>query len=301
MAAVHGGRAIMRLLVGRWPPSIFPLEIHSMKIRFALTLMAILPILAACKAQDGSADAVATTPSTPAGAAAEQPAPAETTTAPDASQAATAPAQNDGHTQQANAPTPPSGPEPVAGTDYIDIEGGQPFQPAAGKIEVAEVFGYVCPACFRFQPLIGPWKAGLPSDVNFVYVPAMFGGTWDDYARAFYAAQTLGVEDKTHEALYQAIHVDNKLKGERGRDSVQDIANFYIPYGVDPKKFADTMASFGVAAQTNRAKQFAMRSKISGTPSLVVNGKYLVKGTSYQDMLRIADHLIARERAAGTK
>lgn len=269
-----------------------------MKSRFALTLMAILPILVACKAQDGSADTVAATPTTPASAPAESPAaPAAEAPAADAGQAATPLIQDDGHTP----PAPPSGPAPVAGTDYLDIEGGQPFQPAAGKIEVAEVFGYVCPACFRFQPLIGPWKAGLPSDVNFVYLPAMFGGTWDDYARAFYAAQTLGVQEKTHEALYQAIHAEGKLKGERGRDSVQDIANFYAGYGVDPKKFADTMASFGVAAQTNRAKQFAMRSKISGTPSLVVNGKYLVKGTSYQDMLRIADHLIARERAAGAK
>lgn len=273
-----------------------------MKSRFALILMAILPVLVACKAQDGSADTAAATPSAPASAPAEAPAgPAEPAPAAEASPAAATPAQDESHTPPATPPAPPSGPEPVAGTDYVDIEGGQPFQPAAGKIEVAEVFGYVCPACFRFQPLIGPWKAGLPSDVNFVYVPAMFGGTWDDYARAFYAAQTLGVQEKTHEALYQAIHVDNKLKGERGRDSVQDIANFYAGHGVDPKKFADTMASFGVAAQTNRAKQFAVRSKISGTPSLVVNGKYLVKGTSYQDMLRIADHLIARERTAGAK
>ncbi|MEE7566039.1 thiol:disulfide interchange protein DsbA/DsbL, partial [Xanthomonas sp. Kuri4-3] len=195
----------------------------------------------------------------------------------------------------------PSGPEPVAGTDYVDIDGGQAFQPAAGKIEVAEIFGYVCPACARFQPLVGPWKAGLPSDVHFVYVPAMFGGTWDDYARAFYAAEALGVLDKTHDALYQAIHVDQSLKGERGRDSVQDIAKFYAKYGVDPKTFADTMSSFSVSAKTNRAKQFAARSKISGTPSLIINGKYLVKGTSYQDMLRIADHLIARERAATAK
>ncbi|MGE8281788.1 MAG: thiol:disulfide interchange protein DsbA/DsbL, partial [Stenotrophomonas sp.] len=64
---------------------------------------------------------------------------------------------------------------------------------------------------------------------------------------------------------------------------------------------SDTMGSFAVAAKVNRAKQFAQRSKISGTPSLIVNGKYLVKGKSYDDMLRIADHLIARERAANTK
>ncbi|WP_143691999.1 thiol:disulfide interchange protein DsbA/DsbL, partial [Xanthomonas axonopodis] len=171
------------------------------------------------------------------------------------------------------APRAPNGPEPVAGTDYLDIDGGQPYQQAAGKIEVAEVFGYVCPACNAFQPLIGPWKAGLPSDVHFVYVPAMFGGPWDDYGRAFYAAETLGVQEKTHEALYKAIHVDQTLKGERGKDSVQDIAAFYAKYGVDQKTFIDTMSSFGVSAKTNRAKQFATRSKITGTPSLIVNGK----------------------------
>ncbi|KLN98868.1 thiol:disulfide interchange protein, partial [Stenotrophomonas maltophilia] len=166
------------------------------------------------------------------------------------------------------------------------------------KIEVTEIFGYVCPACAAFQPLVGPWKAGLPSDVNFVYVPAMFGGTWDDYARAFYAAQTLGVQEKTHEALYAAIHSQKTLKGERGRDSVEDIAKFYAAYGVDPKQFAATMGSFAVNAKTNSAKQFAQRSQISGTPSIIVNGKYLVKGKSFPDMLRIADHLIARERGA---
>uniref|UniRef100_UPI0039C5C6AF thiol:disulfide interchange protein DsbA/DsbL n=1 Tax=Stenotrophomonas muris TaxID=2963283 RepID=UPI0039C5C6AF len=191
-----------------------------------------------------------------------------------------------------------TGPAPVEGADYQVIPNGQPFQPAAGKIEVTEIFGYVCPACAAFQPLVGPWKAGLPSDVNFVYVPAMFGGTWDDYARAFYAAQTLGVQEKTHEALYAAIHSQKTLKGERGRDSVEDIAKFYAAYGVDPKQFAATMGSFAVNAKTNSAKQFAQRSQISGTPSIIVNGKYLVKGKSFPDMLRIADHLIARERGA---
>ena len=97
------------------------------------------------------------------------------------------------------------------------------------------------------------------------------------------------------------IHIDQTLKGERGTDSVQDIANFYGKYGVDPKTFADTMGSFGIAAKVNRGKQFAQRSKIAGTPSLIVNGKYLVKGKGYEDMLRIADHLIARERAANAK
>ncbi|HHW4683453.1 MAG TPA: thiol:disulfide interchange protein DsbA/DsbL, partial [Xylella sp.] len=192
----------------------------------------------------------------------------------------------------------PSGPEPVAGTDYIVIQDGQPFQPVAGKIEVAEVFGYICPACFQFEPHIQPWKAGLPSDVVFLGIPAVFGGPWDDYARAFYAAETLNLEQKTHGALYKAIHVDKTLKGELGRDTVQDIASFYAKFGVNPEQFANTMSSFGISAKVNRAKQFAKRSQVMGTPSLVINGKYLVKGRTYDDMLRIADHLIERERQA---
>ncbi|MCW4455598.1 thiol:disulfide interchange protein DsbA/DsbL [Flavobacterium sp. MXW15] len=283
-----------------------------MKTRFALTLMALLPILVACKAQDGSADTTAPAAPAPTSAPVSEAPAADSAPATDAdtTESATETAGEDAAAAteaapQAAAPVPaparPVGPEPVAGTDYVVIEGGQPFQPAAGKIEVAEIFGYVCPACARFQPLVGSWKAGLPSDVNFVYVPALFGGTWDDYARAFYAAEALGLQDKTHDALYAAIHVEQTLKGERGRDSVQDIAGFFAKHGADPKQFADTMASFSVSAKTNRAKQFATRSKISGTPSLIVNGKYLVKGRSFEDMLRIADHLIASERAANAR
>ncbi|CTP92089.1 thiol:disulfide interchange protein [Xanthomonas translucens pv. poae] len=277
-----------------------------MKTRFALTLMALLPILVACKAQDGTTDTVAPAATAPAAATAA-PATGASDTAPAAAAGNAAPATDATAPPAADAPAAPaaarttSGAEPVAGTDYVDIPGGQPFQPTNGKIEVAEVFGYVCPACARFQPQIGPWKAGLASDVHFVYVPAMFGGPWDDYARAFYAAEALGVQEKTHEALYKAIHVDETLKGERGRDSVQDIAGFYAKYGVDPKQFADTMGSFAVSTKTNRAKQFAMRSGVTGTPSLIINGKYLVKGKNYDDILRIADHLIARERAALAK
>ncbi len=276
-----------------------------MKIRFALALAALLPLMVACKAQDGTADT--TTPAPAASPAAEAAAPA-TTPATGTDEAAGNATAEAGETAASDAPPAPVpaparlvGPEPVAGTDYLTIEGGQPFQPATGKIEVAEIFGYVCPACARFQPLVGSWKAGLPSDVNFAYVPALFGGTWDDYARAFYAAEALGVQEKTHDALYAAIHIERSLKGELGRDSVEDIANFYAKHGVDPKVFATTMSSFSVVAKTNRAKQFAMRSKISGTPSLIVNGKYLVKGRNYEDMLRIADHLIARERAANAR
>ena len=272
-----------------------------MKMRFALMLTALLPLMVACKAQDGSTDvAPATTteatPATPApetsdasGQADPAAAAGEQSQATPADPTAAAPAST-----PAPAPAAPQGPAPVEGEDYLTIAGGVPFSPAAGKIEVVEIFGYTCPACFRFQAILAPWKARLPADVNFIYMPGAFGGPGDEFARGFYASQTLGVFDKVHEPMYAAVHVERKLRGQ----SADDIAAVYGGLGVDAAQMKAAMGSFGVNAQVARARQFAQRSQITGTPSLIVHGKYLIKGKSFEDMLRIADHLIARERAA---
>src|SRR3546814_16722179 len=99
----------------------------------------------------------------------------------------------------------------------------------------------------------------------------------------------MGLVDRTHDAMYQAIHIERTLKGERGRDSVEDIAAFYGKFGVDPKQFASTLSRFAVNAKAGRTKQFALRSQIGGTPSLVIDGKQLVKGTRSEHMPQIRD------------
>jgi len=273
-----------------------------MNLRLALLALSLLPLIA-CTRQDNAAPADTATPATSETPAATTPA-AEPAPAADA---ATTPAA-DAQPAEATPPSPAasasaanSGAALVPGQDYDEIKNGQPFDPLNGKIEVVEVFGFVCPACASFQPQLAAWKAKLPADVRFTYVPALFGNMWDDYAKAFYTAQALGIEDKSHDDLYRAIHIEQTLKGERGRDSLEDIAKFYAKYGVNAETFISTMNSFTIAGKTSKAKQFALRSQIQGTPSLIVNGKYLVKGTSRDDQLRIADQLIAQERASGSK
>ncbi len=185
----------------------------------------------------------------------------------------------------------------VKGTDYEEIPNGQPFEPLAGKIEVVEVFNFVCPACAGFQPMVVSFKSKLPADVRFTYVPAAFGGNWDQFVRSYYTAQTMGIAEKAHEATYDAIHFRKTLKGERGEDSDADIAKFYSQFGVDAKQFASSMRSFAVSAKYNKAKQFIIDARVNSTPTIVVNGKYKVRGRSSEDVLRIAETLIAHERA----
>lgn len=182
------------------------------------------------------------------------------------------------------------------GTDYEIIKNGQPFEPLNGKIEVVEVFNFVCPACAGFEPLVANWKKTLRPDVRFTYVPAAFGGNWDQYVRSYYTAQTMGIAEKAHARTYDAIHLEGKLKGERGNDSDADLAAFYAQFGVEAKQFAANMKSFAVTGKYNKARQYIVTQQVTGTPTLMVNGKYRVLGRNREASLGIADALIAHER-----
>ena len=182
---------------------------------------------------------------------------------------------------------------PQAGRDYVEIPGGKPWAAKPGRIEVAEVFGYSCPHCAHFEPLLRQWKARQDRDVDLVPVPAVFGGPWDAWARAFFASSDLGVLPRTHDAVFAAIHQDGQLPRN---PSAQELAGFYARHGVDAERFRAAMADPEVDARMRRAREFAIASGVDATPMLVVNGRYRVLGTSFDDTLRIADWLVERER-----
>ncbi len=188
----------------------------------------------------------------------------------------------------------------VEGTDYVVIDDGKPFAPAVkGKVEVVEIFGYTCPHCARFQPKVSAWKKKRAAQVNFVPMAAPFGSYWTPYAKAFYAAQTLGAMDKTHDAMFLALHTDGTLPIHNA--SADEIAAFYARYGVDTQKFLAAFDGPEVQQRMDNALAFIQRSGVDGTPTIVVAGKYRVTGMTFDETLRIADQLVARERASVAK
>lgn len=259
-----------------------------MKFRSCLILAAALALTACNKPEEAPTPAPTT----------EAPAAEATAPTPAAAPAAdAAPASAEAAATPAPAPQPYTGPALVPGVDYTEISGGQPYEPLNGKIEVVEFFSYICPACNAFEPLLKDWKARQAADVRVTLVPATFRPDFAAYAKAYYAAESLGVAAKAHDAMYRAVHLEGKLPGEGQPFDEDKVAAFYVPYGVTAEQFKNAMKSFAVNGKVNRGNQFMLRSQIGGTPSLVVNGKYLVKGRSWEDMLRIADGLIAQERA----
>lgn len=272
-------------------------------------------LLAACGGTDTPAApdaAPATTPSETAAAApiADEPAvsgePAIDATATEANPAAGESAAE--AAQPAPAPVDPAaeaavaaaaeaaqqGPALVPGTDYVEIPGGQPFAPLEGKVEVVEVFAYSCGHCAAFDPLVQAWKKRLPGDVRFTMLPAVFYEQ-DNFPKAYFAAESIGVIDRLHTPLFNAMHIERSL---RPNASAEDIIAWMAQRGADAGQLRGTIDSFAVNAKIARTKQFIVRSGIDATPTVVVNGKYRVRGRTLEDILRITDQLIARERAA---
>jgi thiol:disulfide interchange protein DsbA len=184
---------------------------------------------------------------------------------------------------------------PVAGTDYVEIPGGQPFAPVRGKVEVAEVFGYSCIHCWHLEPTLAAWKKRQPAHVKFTPVPAAFGGYWTTFARAYFAAQKLGLLERTHTAVFTAVHETGSLPVQNVSNG--EIASFYAGHGADPKAFAAAMTSPEVEAQLDRARRFTMASGVEGTPTLIVNGRYRITARSFDEAMRTVDYLVAREGA----
>ena len=180
------------------------------------------------------------------------------------------------------------------GRHYQLIENPMPEE-VPGKIVVTEIFSYSCPHCYNFHPLFERWKQGLSDDVAFRYIHSDWGGKAGKiYANIFYVEQQLGLVDEMHDAVYDRIH-----KKRLPLLSTKTIAKFFAQYGVDSETFNQLFNSFGSHTALKRSVNKIAHSGVTGTPSLVVNGRYLVVGPAikkFDDMLKVAGALIEKER-----
>ena len=181
-----------------------------------------------------------------------------------------------------------------AGKTYTQLSNPVPVA-VPGKIEVVEMFWYGCPHCYAFEPTINPWVEKLPADVHFVRLPAMFGGPWDAHGQLFLTLDAMGVENKVHAAVFNAIQKEGKRLTDKN-----DMADFVATLGVDKDKFLQTFDSFAIKGQIVKAKELAKKYEISGVPTMIVNGKYrfdIGSTGGSENALNVADQLIAKERA----
>jgi thiol:disulfide interchange protein DsbA len=200
----------------------------------------------------------------------------------------------------------------VAGTNYFPVEPAQPTS-SGDKNEIVEVFSYACPACNAFQSTMQKVKAALPPNTDLVYLPASFrpDEDWPTFQRAFYAAQALGLVDKSHDAIFDAVWKDDGTlrisdatthRPIKPMPTIENIGTFFAAkFGVKAEDFVATANSFAVNAKMKRADAQLKAYGVDSTPTLIVNGKYRFTATSagsLDKVIPLIKFLIAKDSAA---
>ena len=179
------------------------------------------------------------------------------------------------------------------GEQYLRLSKPQPTS-ATDKIEVVELFWYGCPHCYELEPHIQQWLESKPEDVVFVRMPAVLGPRWELLGKAFYTAGLLGVADKIHPALFEALHEKKQKLNDEA--AVQD---FFVNHGVKADDFRNTFNSFAVSVKMNNAKSMTRRYAITGVPTIIVNGKFSTGGRqagNNANIIKVINYLVAQER-----
>ncbi len=193
--------------------------------------------------------------------------------------------------------------DPQAGTDFSQAVQAIPTDNPA-KIEVTELFWYGCSHCYDIEPQLTAWVKKLPQDVYFKRVPGLPRPDWAPMAKAYYAMETLGITEKLHGKLFEAIHKKRAFKPENEPAAIDWMTK---ESGMDRKKVEEAFNSFSSNTKLNRAAQIFRASGATGVPSLIIDGKTITSSSmtgGNEQALKVADYLINQaraERKAGKK
>jgi thiol:disulfide interchange protein DsbA len=143
--------------------------------------------------------------------------------------------------------------------------------------------------------MISQWAAKLPKDVSFRRVPVSFNRPeWARLSRIYFALDATGDLAKLDAAVFIAIHE------QRIAFKTDDaVVSWAAGKGADAKKLKDAMESFSMQSKVQRADQDATAARISGVPSLAVDGKFLLNNeaaSNYDELLKLLDNVIAKAR-----
>jgi thiol:disulfide interchange protein DsbA len=195
------------------------------------------------------------------------------------------------------------------GVNYFLVQPPRPTSVAPGKIEVTEAFSYACPACNIFQPTMHKLKQSLPANVVVDYLPAAFNTAedWPMFQLAYVTAQVLGVDQQTHDGMFDAVWkggdlsiTDPSTKSLKSRmPTIEDAAKYYNQHaGVPVDKFIAASKSFSADLKVRTDQDLLVAYKVDRTPTIIVNGKYRLHVESAggtDQLIELVKYLVAKE------
>ena len=195
--------------------------------------------------------------------------------------------------EEKNSLEPSTGEKYRAGVHYEIVDNPTTVRDPS-KIEVTEVFWFGCNHCYALEPYIARWKKDVPADVAFIKSPATWNEMLKTHANIYYTAKALGIEQQFVPAAFNTIQNEGRmLTGNT------ELEYYYRGFDIDRNKYKAVSTSFGVRNAVEQADKKMKQWKVTGVPSLIVNGKYKVsasRAVRTDQLFDVVDFLVEKER-----
>ncbi len=172
--------------------------------------------------------------------------------------------------------------------DYREIA-QQPVE-TGDKIEVIDFFFYGCQYCNDLLPRLERWSKTIPADVVYRHIPVVRHDSWVPLAKTYFTLEALGEVERLHPAVFHGYHVEDLYMSQE-----KVIAEWAGKHGLDQDKFMAIYRSDETRQKVERARKQTLEYDIQGTPTLVVDGRYLTDGSSAKT-IDILDRMIRLAR-----
>jgi thiol:disulfide interchange protein DsbA len=185
-----------------------------------------------------------------------------------------------------------------ANREYVRLDPPQPVA-SGDRIEVIEFFYYGCPVCYELEPMLTRWSVEAPGDIVLRRVPALASASWENFARLYYALETLGEVTRLHWPIYEGFHFDDISLSEE-----PVMLEWVSRNGVDAQKFLDAYRSPAIQAKVTEAREMIRTYGVKGVPSIAVDGKFLTSARmagGTRELMPVLDSLIELARKARAK
>jgi protein dithiol oxidoreductase (disulfide-forming) len=193
----------------------------------------------------------------------------------------------------------------ASASNAVDSEGRAPAStryrlisqqplPAGNVIDVVEFFWYGCPYCFQLEPYFQAWLRRQSADVAVRRIPAVFRDSWIPHARLYYTLEALDAVERLHQQVYESYHVE-----QTPLNSIDEIADWAQRHGIDRERWLAVYRSDEISGRIMQARDQLRSYEVSGTPSVVIDGRYLTSSgmtPGVPAMIPVLENLVALVR-----
>ncbi|WWP00148.1 MAG: DsbA family protein [Candidatus Dasytiphilus stammeri] len=140
-------------------------------------------------------------------------------------------------------------------------------KPILGIPQVVEFFSFLCPHCYQLESIFHHKK--ISSHMKMVKYHVAFTENELFLTQAWSVAIALGIENSVILPIFQTI-INNNF-------SYNDILEIFVNLGISKKDYNYLWNSYTIRLLSLKQEQLAQRIGLQTIPTIVINGKYLLK------------------------